>query len=334
MKKAMFYDKLENKKVQCKLCPHNCIIKENNKGICGVRQNLDSELYSLVYDKLDTMHIDPIEKKPLYHFFPGEKAMSIATMGCNFSCKFCQNANLSQSPKQNIIRGGNIPPEEIVKKTQNQNCKIIAYTYSEPTIFFELAYDTAKIANKNNIKNVFVTNGYINPKPLEKISPYLDAANIDLKCFSEEFYKKTCGGKLQPVLDSIKNYYKLGIWIEITTLLIPEQNDSPDEIKKIAEFIASIDKNIPWHISRFHPDYKMYDSKVTPIEKLRKAYEIGKKVGLNYIYLGNVPGDEHDNTYCSNCNKLLIKRSGFWISKNNLKKNQCKFCGEEVKGRF
>lgn len=332
----MFYEKKENSKVQCMLCPHNCIISENKKGVCGVRQNKEGVLYSLVYDKLNCMHIDPVEKKPLYHFYPGEAAMSVATMGCNFKCDFCQNSELSQSPKTpiNKIEGENISAEEIVKTTIANNCRIIAYTYSEPTIYYELAYDTAKLAHEKGLKNVFVTNGYINPEPLKKIAPYMDAANIDLKSFSEGFYQKICGGKLKAVLDSIKLYHKLGIWIELTTLLIPEKNESPGELKKTAGFIASLDKNIPWHVSSFHPDYRMMDSHRTPLPVLEKAYEIGKKAGLNYIYLGNVHSDEHDNTYCPKCKKLLIRRYGFDIAEKNIEGNKCKYCGEEIKGRF
>ena len=336
MKEAVFFKELENKEVQCHLCPHNCKISPEKRGICGVRKNIDGKLFSLVYDKVSTMHIDPIEKKPLYQFYPGERAMSIATMGCNLSCKFCQNADLSQSPRQaeDMIVGEKISPEEIVEAAKKNNCKIIAYTYSEPTIFYELAYDTAKLAHENNIKNVFISNGYINEEPLKEISPYLDAANIDLKSFDDDFYKKVCGASLKPVLNTIKLMHKQGIWAEITTLVIPKENDSEKELNQIAEFIASVDKNIPWHISRFYPHYRMDGKFPTSINTLERAYELGKKAGLNYIYLGNVPGNAKDDTYCPSCSELIIKRNGYRISEINLEKNKCSSCGHEITGRY
>ncbi|MBN1502336.1 AmmeMemoRadiSam system radical SAM enzyme [Candidatus Woesearchaeota archaeon] len=336
MKEAMFYEKKEKDIVQCTLCPHSCIIKPDNVGVCGVRRNKEGILYSLVYDNIETVHIDPIEKKPLYHFLPGTKSLSLCTVGCNFRCEFCQNSTISQVTKDKgyNIAGEKVKPEEIVELAQKRNCDSISYTYTEPTIFYELAYDTARVAHGKGIKNVFVTNGYINAEPLKKMQPYLDAANIDLKSFSDDFYGKVCGAKLKPVLDSIKVYYELGIWIEITTLVVPGQNDSEKELGQIAQFIAGIDKNIPWHVSRFHPDYKMYESSATPVATIHKAVELGKNAGLNYIYVGNVWGDEHDNTYCPNCHKLLIRRHGFSILHNNIKGAKCRHCNHTIPGIF
>ncbi|MBD3203932.1 AmmeMemoRadiSam system radical SAM enzyme [Candidatus Woesearchaeota archaeon] len=334
MKKTMFFEKLDEKKVQCRLCPHNCKISDGKKGICAVRENKEGILYSLSYENVNTMHIDPIEKKPLYHFYPGEKAMSIATMGCNLSCRFCQNADLSQTPRITKIHGEKVTPDEIVRATERNDCKIIAYTYSEPTIFYELAYETAVKASKKGIKNVFVSNGYINPKPVKKISPVLDAANIDLKSFRKEFYMDVCGSRLQPVLETIRLMKKLGIWLELTTLLIPGKNDSEQEIKDIAQFIASVDKNIPWHISRFHPDYKMRDSGYTPLEKMNLAFNIGKKTGLNYIYLGNVPSREHNDTICHSCKNHIIRRANFYVKENHIEDGKCGFCKETIPGVF
>lgn len=331
---ALFYEKKQNY-VRCFLCPHNCVIGENKSGICGVRKNINGKLYTLVYEKTIACHLDPIEKKPLFHFYPGSLIYSFATAGCNFSCKFCQNWDISQISKNNAeIFGNEKTPKQIVEEALKLKSNSIAMTYNEPSIFFEYAYDVCVLAKKNNLKTVFVSNGYINKEPIDKIQPYLDAINIDLKSFNEDFYKKICGAKLKPVLDSIKYYYEKKIWIEITTLLIPNENDSDEEIKKIAEFIASIDKNIPWHISRFHPDYLMQDKKITSLERLEKAYNLGKKAGLKYIYLGNIPGNKFENTYCPNCNNLLIERFGFNIIQNNLKGNKCSFCNEKISGFF
>lgn len=336
MKEAMFYEKVEeNKTVNCSLCSHRCSgIAESKRGICGVRENQNGKLISLVYGKVVACNIDPIEKKPLFNFLPGTKAYSIATVGCNFRCANCQNYDISQLPKErNSIVGRYLSPEDIVRSAKRNDCASIAYTYSEPTIFFEYAYDIAKLAKEEGIKNVFVTNGYITKEPLEKISPYLDAANIDLKSFSDAFYRRICGARLQPVLDSIKLHKKLGIWTEITTLIIPSVNDTEAEIRKIAEFIKNeAGEETPWHISRFHPMYKLIDSPITPISTLRRAREIGLEAGLRYVYEGNVPGENGENTYCPRCQKVLIRRYGYNIQENRIKKSACGYCGAEIDG--
>ncbi len=290
-RRAMLYEEMEDKKIHCFLCSHQCIINESKVGICGVRQNIDGKLYTHVYGKLIASHVDPIEKKPFYHFLPGTRSFSIATPGCNFKCDFCQNWQISQykiSDNKFSYQGLEMLPEEIVEAAKQNNCKSIAYTYTEPTIFFEYAYDTAKLAKKQNIKNVFVTNGYMSKKAIDAISPYLDAANIDLKSFSDEFYKKICKARLKPVLESIKTMYENDIWLEITTLVIPGQNDSEEELDDIAGFIAGVSEDIPWHISRFHGDYNFTDVDATPIKTLKMAEDIGKKHGLKHVHLGNV----------------------------------------------
>lgn len=289
-KPAILYEQLVDNKVHCYLCNHHCKIAESKFGICGVRQNINDKLYTHVYGKVIASHIDPIEKKPLYHFLPGSTSYSIATPGCNFRCGFCQNWQISQfNLKEDFQYDGlELSPEDIVKAAKLNNCQSVAYTYTEPTIFFEYAYDTAKLAKKFDLSNIFVTNGYMTKEALEKISPYLDAANIDLKSFRNEFYKKICGARLQPVLDTIKNMKEMNIWVEVTTLVVPDQNDSKQELNNIAEFIAQTGIDIPWHINRFHPDYQFTEAKPTPLETLQMAEEIGKKHGLKYIHLGNI----------------------------------------------
>ena len=335
MKEAMFYEKLDDKLVNCNLCSHRCRkIAESKRGICGVRENRDGALYTLVYGKAAARSVDPIEKKPLFHFLPGSRAYSIATVGCNFRCDNCQNYDISQFPKaRGLVVGEEVSPEEIVLAANLSNCQSIAYTYSEPTIFFEYALDVAKLASREGIRNVFVTNGYITPEALKEISPYLDAANIDLKSFRDSFYRENCGARLQPVLDSIRLYKSLGIWTEITTLIIPTLNDSEDELRKIAEFIKEeVGEDTPWHITQFHPTYKLIDLPLTPVTTLRKARQIGLEAGLRYVYEGNVPGENGENTYCHKCKKRLIHRRGYQIIENKIKNSECPYCGAEIGG--
>lgn len=333
MHEAMFYKKLNNQSVQCNLCPHNCHIENNKKGICGVRKNIDGTLFTLVYGKAIAEHADPVEKKPLFHFYPGSQAFSVSTVGCNFQCRHCQNSDISQMPRdRDIIMGNDRTPNDIVNTAKRLDCKSISYTYTEPTIYFEYAYETAKLASREGLKNNFVTNGYINQAPLEKIGPYLDAANIDLKSFSEDFYKKICGAELHSVLDSIRTYKRIGIWIEITTLVIPNLNDSPDELKQITEFIAKLGKEIPWHVTAFYPTYRLTDQPRTSSRTLLEAREIGLQAGLRYVYTGNVPGEKGENTYCYSCGTALIQRFGFQIAKNILINASCPECKTKIDG--
>jgi len=333
MKEALFYHKGKDKEVNCFLCHHRCIIKEGKKGICGVRENRDGVLYSLVYGKSISESVDPIEKKPLFHFHPGSPSFSIATVGCNFTCLHCQNNTISQMPRdQKYIAGNELHPSKIVSLAQEHQCQSISYTYTEPTIYFEYAYEIAQLAKEKGIANVFVTNGYTTPEPLKTIHPYLDAANIDLKSFSDEFYRTICGARLQPILDTITLYHQLGIWIEVTTLLIPSYNDSEEELRTIARFIKDLDACIPWHISAFHPTYRLTDQNRTPVATLKKAREIGLSEGLRYVYEGNAPGEGSENTFCYNCNTLLIQRMGFSIIENRIKNSTCPNCQTPVDG--
>jgi pyruvate formate lyase activating enzyme len=328
----MFFKKLEDYMVQCNLCSHHCIICKGKRGICGVRENSGGTLYSLVYGKLVSSHVDPVEKKPLFHFLPGSSVYSIATVGCNFQCKNCQNWEISQSPKpQNPIMGKERSPREIVEAAKQSRCESIAYTYTEPTIFMEYALDIAKLAIKSALNNIFVTNGYMTGKALKQMAPYLHAANIDLKSLSDEFYQDICGARLEPILESIKLHKKLGIWTEVTTLIIPKVNDSEENLTQIAEFLSDLGEEIPWHISRFYPDYKLIDLPSTPLETLRKAKEIGEEAGLRYVYQGNVPG-EGENTYCYSCGKLLIERDGYKIRAKQVIDSCCPRCGAKIDG--
>jgi pyruvate formate lyase activating enzyme len=333
MKEAYLYEKLEQKKVKCHLCNHGCVIKENGKGICGVRENKDGILYCLVYDKVIAAHLDPIEKKPLFHFLPGTTSFSIATVGCNFRCRFCQNYEISQMPHDyKKIVGELIPPDAIVAYAIKNGAKSISYTYTEPTVYFELCLDTSRIATEKGLKNVFVTNGYMTDKCLKEIYPDLHAANVDLKSFKNQFYKDLCGARLEPVLKTLETMKSMNIWVEVTTLIIPGYNDSEAELKEIAKFLVSLDSHIPWHVTRFYPTYKLTTPPPTPVETLRKAREIGLSQGLKYVYTGNIPGDKGENTYCPNCNKILIERHGFYIHRFELKNGMCPHCNTEIKG--
>jgi len=332
---AYLYETIKDNKVHCNLCNHRCIIKEGKLGICGVRENHKGTLKTHVYGKLIARHIDPIEKKPLFHFLPGSLSYSIATVGCNFKCLFCQNADIAQMPSDNagMIIGDLSTPEDVVNAAEKEKCKSIAYTYTEPTVFFEFAYDTAKLANKRGIYNVFVTNGYMTSEAIEMISPYLDAANVDLKAFNDDFYKKFCQSKLVHVKKTLQKMKNLGIFVEVTTLLIPGLNDDKTELKDLASFIEKdLGPETPWHISRFHPTYKLTDRPPTPVKTLIMAREIGINAGLKYVYTGNVPGENGEKTFCYNCSKTLIDRWGYTIRKNGIENSRCPHCGVIIDG--
>jgi pyruvate formate lyase activating enzyme len=332
MKEAMFYEKLEKGKVRCFLCAQNCKISVGRRGLCGVRENIDGTLFSLVYGKLISMNIDPIEKKPLFHFYPESKSLSISTVGCNFKCKHCQNYDISQYPKHNRnIPGEEIKPDQVVDAAIRSGCKSISYTYTEPTIFFEFAHDCARLAHQRGIKNIFVSNGYTGPEAINTIAPYLDGSNIDLKG-DDEFYRKVCGARLQPVLDTIRHLKKQGVWVEITTLIIPGYNDSEKSINNIVDFILSVDSAIPWHVSQFYPTYELMDSPRTPVETLRWARDLGLQKGLKYVYEGNIPGEGGESTYCPKCNALLLDRIGYNIRQNKLQNGRCYSCKSEIDG--
>jgi pyruvate formate lyase activating enzyme len=331
-KEAMLYKKLENNAVRCRLCAHHCKIEDSEFGFCGVRQNIGGTLYSLVYAETIARHVDPIEKKPLYHFLPGSLAYSIATVGCNFRCSFCQNWQISQvtGEADRIERGVEFPPGQVVAEARRHDCASIAYTYTEPTIFFEYAYETAKLAADAEMHNVFVTHGYMTRQALDTIAPYLNAANVDLKAWREDYYRDICRAHIKPVLDSIAYLKKLGIWVEVTTLVVPQENDSDDELEGIAGFIAGVDRGIPWHISRFRPDYRFGDHSATPMATLKRAAEIGKSHGLHYVYLGNVAADI--DTICPACGKPVVNRTMGGVSRTRISDGRCAHCGFELRG--
>lgn len=335
MKEALLYEKLEENQVHCFLCSHNCKIADGKFGFCGVRQNIEGVLYTHVYGKPIAMNVDPVEKKPLYHFLPGTSSFSIATIGCNFQCGFCQNWAISQSRIREGAKTEHeiVQPQDLVNAAIRNKCKSISYTYTEPTIYFEYALNTAKLAGDKRLYNIFVTNGFMTKECLQMIRPYLDAANVDLKFFKDESYRRVCSGSLEPVLNSIRLMREMNIWVEVTTLIVPGENDSEEELKGIAEFIAGVDKNMPWHVSRFHPDYKFTEHKPTPQETLKAAEELGRRAGLAFVYVGNVFGWGSD-TFCPACKKLLVKREGFSILENNIKQGKCGFCAAPVAGVF
>ncbi len=329
-REAMLYERLESGLVRCSLCAHRCTIKPGRRGICGVRENEDGTLYTLVYADAIAAHVDPIEKKPIYNFLPGTRSFSIATVGCNFHCRFCQNAEISQAPREGLaLRGEELLPEHVVRAAKSYACDSIAYTYTEPTVFFEYAYDTAKLAQGEGIKNIFVTNGYMTLEALKEIERYLDAANVDLKSFDDGFYRRMCGARLEPVLETIQAMHERGVWVEVTTLLIPGLNDSDDELAQIARFLAGISPDIPWHVSRFTPRYRMLDRPPTPGDTMHRAAEIGAQAGLRYVYVGNVRGNRYENTFCPSCGAVAIGRVGYDTTLN-LDGNRCASCGQEL----
>ena len=332
---ALLYDKQSNNRVKCNLCAHRCIIENRKRGICNVRENRSGVLETLVYNKLIASHVDPIEKKPLFHVFPDSLSFSIATVGCNFRCKFCQNSDIAQMPsdKNGLIYGSDVSPEIIIQQAETAQCKTIAYTYTEPSIYFEYAYKIAPLAKEKGLLNIFVTNGYLTKEALDMIAPYLDAANVDLKAFSNDFYKKYCGAELQPVLETLKRMKALGIFVEVTTLLIPGLNDSLDEIQNLAFFIANeLGCDTPWHISRFHPSYKLTTISATSIKALLTAYEIGIKAGLKYVYTGNMRDEKTESTYCWKCGKTIIRRFGYQIMENLIQDDKCPYCNTLIDG--
>jgi len=333
--------------IKCLACCHYCRLAEGKSGLCGVRVNNHGELKLLVYGRPCAVNIDPIEKKPLYHFLPGTEVLSLGTFGCNFSCGFCQNWDISQLTKKDGVVDGeeinwqgflknleNVPPEKIAERAAKNNLPSIAYTYNEPTIWTEYAMDIAKLAREQGVKNIYVSNGYMSPETCIGLEKYLDAINIDLKSFSDKFYLKTCGGHLQSVLDNIRRLHKAGVWVEITTLVIPGENDSDEELKQIAEFIVSVSPDMPWHLSAFHADYKMNTHEPTAPESLVRGREIGKKAGLKYVYIGNVEAGEYGNTFCPVCRELLIERGFMSAGIKNLKEGRCGKCGEKIAGVF
>ena len=333
MKEARLYKKLSGKRVQCLNCPHRCILKPGQRGICGVRENQSGKLYSLVYGKAAALNIDPIEKKPFFHFLPGSYSLSLGTLGCQFRCANCQNYDISQGPKPDKpVWGENIPPEELVKIAKQRNLPSISYTYNDPIVFSEYALDTMKLAKKEGIKNTWVTSGFFSKELLAIVSPYLDAANVDLKYFSDEDYSQYSGGRLQPVLDTLKGLKSKGVWLEVTTLVIPTISDSDETLTSIAHFIKTeLGERTPWHVSQFCGaiSWKLQDIPDTPIGTLIRARKIGLREGLKYVYIGNVPGIEGEDTFCPKCGAKMIDRTGYIINRYD-RDGKCSKCGEDL----
>ncbi len=332
LKEAKYYSKLEQKKIKCTLCPHECILNIGQTGICRTRKNIDGKLYTLAFSNPVAINIDPIEKKPLYHFLPTSRTFSIATAGCNLRCKNCQNATISQvSPEQ--TNNYNLEPKQIIDSALKNNCKSIAYTYTDPVVFYEYALETAKLAKKNGLKNIIVSAGYINQKPLEELCQFIDAANIDLKSFDDNLYKKLNSARLQPVLETLKTLRKKNIWLEITNLLIPGFNDNEQMIDKMTKWLAKngFDET-PLHFSKFYPTYKLSNIAPTPLETIEKAIQIARQNGLKYIYGGNIWGHNSENTYCPNCNNIIISRNSYNTKIKAIENGKCTFCGKKING--
>ncbi len=331
-KEAMYYRVLADGKVNCVLCPRRCIIKKGDTGYCEVRKNIDGKLYSLVYGKPVSIAIDPIEKKPVFHAWPGTKSFSFATVGCNLRCIHCQNWQIS-TIKPDDARTYDFSPEELVELAIKNGCKSISYTYTEPTVYFEYMLDTAKAARKKNVKNIWVTSGYINQEPLKELCAYLDVARVDLKGFSEEFYEKLAFASLEPVLNTLLTLKKEKVWIEVINLIIPGYNDDPEMIKKMCIWIKkNLGEETPLYFSRFFPHYKLTTLPPTPVATLERARRIAGSAGLKFVYIGNVPGHPAESTYCPKCGKTAVKRTGFSIIENNIKEGACKFCGKKIPG--
>lgn len=331
-RQAMHWKKIDTHTVQCNLCPNECTLTSGNRGLCKARQCIDGKLYSFVYGQIAAYHIDPIEKKPLYHFLPGNEAVSVATAGCNLRCKFCQNWQLSQSQAEELDSRF-IPPSQLVTQTKASKSKIIAFTYNEPSIQYEYIYDTVQIAKKHNIACVIISNGYLNKNASEMLYPLLNAIKIDFKAYTQKFYSEICGGNLSPVLQNIELAKKKNVWLELVNLVIPTLNDNPDEIKAMARFIKThCGTTTPLHFTRFYPIYKLKNIPPTPVSTLERCREIALSEGLKYVYIGNVPGHTANNTYCHNCGRPVIERSGFYTTTNTLKAGKCPHCNIAIPG--
>jgi pyruvate formate lyase activating enzyme len=333
-RKALYYDKLSNERVRCNLCPHRCVVGKGKRGFCRVRENRDGDYYTLVHSNPCAVHIDPIEKKPLFHFYPGTTALSIATAGCNFTCKNCQNYDISQARPDDTVNI-DLSPDGIGDLAVKYNTPTIAYTYTEPTVFYEYMLETAQRAKARGVLNIYHSNGYINEEPLVKLVQYLDGANVDLKGFSNAFYREITGGTLNPVLESLKILKQHGVWLEITNLVIPTKNDSESSIGDLCSWIkAELGKETPVHFSRFYPQYKLQNLPPTPIETLKRAAAIARTIGLDYVYIGNVPGITEENTYCPKCSKMIIGRTGYHVHTYKINDGRCEFCQAEIAGRW
>ena len=332
IKEARFYDKQAYRKIKCKLCPRECVIDDRERGYCGVRENRGGTYYTLVHSRVVTAHVDPIEKKPFFHFLPGTVAFSIATAGCNVNCKMCQNWEISQSrPEQ--VASQYVPPNDLAGLAQQNRCPSIAYTYSEPVVFYEYVRDAADAGHAQGIKSVVVTGGFIQQDPLKKLCPGVDAIKVDLKSFSEKYYKEVVNGELKPVLEALVTMRRLGMWTEIVYLVVPTLNDSDAEFRGLAGWIKSnLGVDVPVHFSRFHPEYLLKNLPPTPLETLERAKAIADAEGLHYVYLGNVPGHPAESTYCPKCHRVVIGRVGLTVQEVHLRKGRCEYCQEAIPG--
>ncbi|MGE4536283.1 MAG: AmmeMemoRadiSam system radical SAM enzyme [Desulfovibrio sp.] len=334
MHPAQLWKPLPDGRVSCRLCAHFCRIADGDRGLCGVRVNKAGALYTLAYERVAAAHLDPVEKKPLYHFQPGSLAFSFGTMGCNLSCAFCQNYSLSQPPRQGRpVAGERTTPEALVAAAKASGASSIAYTYSEPTVFFELMRDTAALAHEAGLKNIMVSNGFQSAKCLEALDGLIDAANIDLKAMNADFYERVCGARLRPVLQNLVHMHSLGWWLEVTTLLIPGANDADAELRELAGFLVKeLGPDTPWHISRFHPDFGMRDTPPTPLSRLERAFALGREAGLRYVYVGNVANEAHSGTICPACGTVVLARSGMGLREAHLRQGHCASCGAAIAG--
>ena len=335
---ALLWEPAQDQQVQCNLCAHRCLIGPGKAGICQVRINQQGALWSRVYGRSTNLAVDPIEKKPLFHFFPGSRAMSMATVGCNFSCDHCQNCSISQWPQEHdLLRpvpGTELSPQQIVDAALETESQIIAYTYTEPTIYLEYALDTARLAAEQGIQNVFVTNGYATAEAVELVAPYLHGANVDLKGTDDRVLRREVKAESAPVMRTIEDLHRRGVWVEVTTLVIPGSNDDEQQLRQIAEFIASVDPQMPWHISRFHPTFRRQDRASTSARTIHRAMEIGREAGLHHVYPGNLwSADEHESTRCPGCGALVIQRQGYSLGQTRLRAGRCAACDHLIAGR-
>lgn len=332
VKPARFYQKLGGGVIECHLCPRECRVEKGERGYCGVRENRDGEYFTLVHSRVCAANVDPIEKKPFFHYLPGSTAFSIATAGCNINCKFCQNWNISQA-KPEELNNIKLTPDECVSFAKNNNCKSIAYTYSEPTVFYEYMSDCANAGKAAGVRSVVVSNGYIQKEPIEALLPLVDAYKIDLKAITQQYYNDICGGELNRILDTLLTIKSDGKWLEIVYLMVPSLNDSKDDLTKLADWImTNLGSDVPIHFTRFHPEYLLKNLPMTPLESLERAFNICREKGINYVYIGNVYGHQGESTYCHNCNNILIKRQGLQVVKNVLDKGKCPYCQSLIPG--